>query len=135
MVHKMKPVLPWLTKDIIQHRLKRHRYHHHHHHERGGNNHEEDRDSEFMEAEEENTTTDVNNNQVINEESNNHCINTAGSTPTCNRDLVGRVMVVEPSHTEEALSLLTRSALTHQPLKMETWVVRNFYVRQRHDHK
>ena len=166
MVHKMKPVLPWLTKDMIQHRLRKlneeeggmiglvdscdhyrisshagqqissaystsmttdgtlstlthdsannntednilqprrllttkapdhhitmiQQRHRHHHHERGDNNHEEDKDSEFMVAEEENTTGD------------NHCIDTAGSTPTCNRDLVGRVMIVEPSHTEE----------------------------------
>jgi hypothetical protein len=26
-------------------------------------------------------------------------------------------------------------ALTHQPLKMEAWLVRNFYVRQTQDHK
>ncbi len=35
----------------------------------------------------------------------------------------------------KGLSLLTRLALTHQPLKMEAWLVRNFYVRQTQDHK
>ncbi len=63
-------------------------------------NHEEDKDSEFMVAEEENTTN-VDNIQHINEESDKHYIDTAGSTPTWNRDLVGRVMVVEPSHTRK----------------------------------